>query len=200
MVGIRITTLSAMTLLFLSVSYGQEVSQGASATKTVSDIRQVDFKNFTYRLKWKREKEPVQLRDGNQISAGGARSMIVRIAYGDLTGDGSEEAVILLRGQNTRISHTLDEVFIYTLKKGEAVALAHFEGGRRGEYILSVESLKSNFQVQDRLLLLDQAILREGEHFPTQYYTIKYRWNGLQMVEVERSCLKPLPEGMREVG
>jgi len=200
MFRIRVTALSVLTLLFLTLSYGQRVLHETSTTKSVNDIRQVDFENFTYRLEWEKEREIIKLSKGSQISANGAHSGLMRITYGDLTDDGSEEAIILLRAQNTRISRTLDEVFIYTLKSGKVVALAHFEGGRRGDYILSIESLKSNFRVEDRLLVLDQAILREGEHFPTQFYTIKYRWNGIQMVEVERSGLKPIPEGMREVG
>jgi len=189
-----------MTLILLTLSYGQGVPQESSATKSISDIRQVDFKNFTYRLEWEKEKEVIRLRGGGRIRADGAESGLQRITYGDLTNDGGEEAIVLLRGQNTRISRTLDEVFIYTLRGGKVSVLAHFEGGRRGDYILSVGSLKSNFKVEDQVLILDQAVLREGEHFPTQYYTIKYRWNGIQMAEVERSCLKSLPEGMREIG
>ena len=187
---------SAMMLLFFTLSYGEGVPQKVTP---VVDIRQVDFRDFTYRLEWDQEKEIIRLRDGGWTRADGAEFGLQRITYGDLTSDRSEEAIILLRGQNTRTSRTLDEVFIYTLKDGKVIALAHFEGGRRGDYILSVESLKSNFRVEDRLLILDQAILREGEYVPTQYYTIKYRWNGIQMVEVERTCLKPIPEGMREM-
>ncbi|HEX8130356.1 MAG TPA: hypothetical protein VF527_14735 [Pyrinomonadaceae bacterium] len=199
MVGLRIIALSVLTLLCLTLSHGQRVPRESPATKSISDIRQVDFKNFTYRLEWEKEKEVIQLRDGGRTGADGAESGLQRITYGDLTGDGAEEAVILLRGTNTRISRTLDEVFIYTLKSGKVLALAHFEGGRRGDYILSVGSLGSNFKVEDRLLILDQAVLREGEYVPTQYYTIKFRWNGVQMAEVERSCLKSIPEGMREM-
>ncbi len=200
MVKIRLAALFVMTLLFLTLSYGQGIPQKAAAPKSISNIRQVDFKNFTYRLEWEKEKEAIELRNGSRESAGGLRSGLMRITYGDLTGDEREEAIILLRGQNTRTSRTLDEVFIYTLKNGRVVALAHFEGGRRGDYILSVESLKSNFRVEDRLLILDQAILREGESAPTQYYTIKYRFHGIQMAEVERSGLKPIPDEMREIG
>jgi hypothetical protein len=188
-----------MMLVILTLSYGQGTPRETPVTTSISDIRQVDFKNFTYRLEWEKEKEDIRLRDRGRIRADGAESGLQRITYGDLTGDGAEEAIVLLRGTNTRISRTLDEVFIYTLRSGKAVALAHFEGGRRGDYILSVGSLGSNFKVEDRLLILDQAILREGEYVPTQYYTIKYRWNGIHMVEVERSCLKPIPEGMREM-
>ena len=190
---------SAMMLLFFTLSYREGVPQKESVPTPVADIRQVDFRNFTYRMECDQEKEIIRLRDGGWIRADGAKFGLQRITYGDLTGDRSEEAIILLRGQNTRTSRTLDEVFIYNLKGGKVIALTHFEGGRRGDYILSVESLKSNFRVEDQLLILDQAILREGEYVPTQYYTIKYRWNGIQMVEVERTSLKPIPEGMREM-
>ena len=201
MVRIRIAALFAITLLLFTLSYGQRISQEVIATKPASNIRQVDFKNFTYiKPECEKEADCVQLHDGTYVSADGAQTSLMRITYGDLTGDRSEEAIVLLRGENKRISRTLDEVFIYTSKSGKVAALAHFEGGRRGDYILSVGSLGSNFRVEDRLLILDQAILREGEYVPTQYYTIKYRWDGIQMIEVERSCLKPLPENMREVG
>jgi hypothetical protein len=200
MAVMRMTALSAMMLVVLTPSYGQSGPSDASVAKSVRDIREVDFKNFTYRVERAKEKDFIRLRDGRNVSAAGAESGLQRITYGDLTGDGSEEAIILLRGQSTRTSRTLDEVFIYSLKNGKLVALAHFEGGRRGDYILSVGTLGGNFKVEGGLLILDQAILSEGENAPTQYYTIKYRWNDTQMVEVERSSLKPLPEGMREIG
>ena len=187
-----------IALLLSTASYAQE---GAPEANYVNDIRQVDFKNFTYRRdEDTKESGSVELRNGRQTSSDGAETFLMRVAYGDLTGDGSDEAVVILRGQNTRISRTLDEVFIYTLKSGKAVELDHFEGGRRGDYILSVESLGSNFKVEDKTLILDQAVLRAGEYVPTQYYTIKYRWNGIQMVEVERSALKPIPENWKEEG
>jgi hypothetical protein len=200
MLRTRKATLSAIVLLFLISFYGRVVSQDTSANKPINDIRQVDFRNFTYGLEYEDKKEVIELRNGSRSGTDGSESGLQRITYGDLTGDRSEEAIILLRGTNTRTSRTLDKVFIFTLRGGKVVALGHFEGGRRGDYILSVGSLGSNFKVEDGLLILDQAILREGEYVPTQYYTIKYRWNGRQMIEVERSCLKPIPEGMREMG
>ncbi|HKC63019.1 MAG TPA: hypothetical protein VKB86_05250 [Pyrinomonadaceae bacterium] len=197
----KVAILPLIALLLSTLSYAQEVKKEALEANYVSDVRQVDFKNFTYRRdESAKESDAVELRNGRQTRADGAQTFLMRVAYGDLTGDGSDEAIVLLRGQNTRISRTLDEVFIYTLKNGKVFALAHFEGGRRGDYILSVESLGSNFKVEDKTLILDQAVLREGEYVPTQYYTVKYRWNGVQMVEVERSALKPIPEGWKEEG
>jgi hypothetical protein len=200
MVWKKIATLSFIWLLLLTVSNAQEPPK-AAPTNFVNDIRQVDFKNFTYKRQGReKESEVLELRDGKYVSASGAECWLMRIAYGDLTGDAIEEAVVLLRGQNTRISRTLDEVLIYTLKSGGVHQLTRFEAGRRGEYILSVGSLGSNFKIENGVLTLDQAILREGEDVPTHYYTIKYRWNGIQMVELERSALKPIPENMMEVG
>lgn len=137
-----------------------------------------------------------QIGDIRQINLSSKKT--VRFAYGDLTGDKSEEAVILRR--SIKRSKTLDEIVVYSLKKGKPFKLAHFNPGRRGDYILSIKSLESNFQVEEKIFVLDLAIWREGEYVPTQYYTIKYRWNGFQMAETERSCLKPLPENMREIG
>jgi hypothetical protein len=201
MTGKQIVVLPVVALLLLAISYAQETVKESPETTSVNDIRQVDFKNFTFkRPECEKETDAIQLSNGKHVRADGAQSWLMRITYGDLTGNGIEEAIVLLRGQNTRISRTLDEVFIYTLKDGKVVPLAHFDGGRRGDYILSVASLGSNFKVEGGLLILDQAILREGEYVPTHYYTIKYRWNGVQMAEVERTALKLLPEGMREEG
>ncbi|HEX8846350.1 MAG TPA: hypothetical protein VF791_17010 [Pyrinomonadaceae bacterium] len=199
--GNRIAVLPFVALLLLTAVYAQQNPQAGPIVNSAGDIRQIDFKNFAYAgPKSEQDAKPVELRDGKQISAGGAETSLMRVAYGDLTGDRNDEAVVLLRGQNTRISRTLDELFVYTLKNGKVTALAHFDGGRRGEYVLSIGSLGSNFKIEDGLLVLDHAILREGEDVPTHYYTVKYRWNGVQMAEVERSALKPLPENMMEIG
>ena len=179
--------------------YGQDIA----ARSFINDIRQVDFKNFTFsRSKDKKGAEVIRFRDGKYVGREGLNYSLMRFAYGDLTGDGREEAVILLRGQNTPISRTLDEVFIYTLENGEVVLLTSFEGGKRGDYICSVLHSESNFKVEDNLLIIDQAVALEGDNglIPTRYYTITYRWDGNRMKEVERSALKPLPEHRREVG
>ncbi len=184
MIKVKTTTIFAIILLFFSSFYGQKVPQKTTEIKSVNNIKQIDFKNFSYAEQSKKK----------------TQSNLMRITYGDLTGDGSEEAIILLRSQNTRTSRTLDEIFVYSLKNGKVFKLAHFEAGRRGDYILSIESLGSNFKVEGKHFILDHAILREGEYAPTQYYTVKYRWDGIKLAETERSCLKLLPENMREIG
>jgi hypothetical protein len=73
----RITALSAMMLLIFTSTYGQDSPQVASVEKSISDIRQVDFKNFTYRLESAKEKEVFRLSAGRQVSADG-RSLVSR--------------------------------------------------------------------------------------------------------------------------
>lgn len=158
----------ALMILFVSFAGGQ---------KTISDIKQVDFKKVFH-------SKPFDL---------------LRITYGDLNGNNNDEAVILLRSQNSRIPNQ-DKIVIYSSKNGEVVKLSEFMAGQPGEYVLSIKSLESNFKIEEKIFVLDLAILRKGEYVPTQYYTIKYRWNGYQMQEIERSGLKPLPEHMREIG
>lgn len=186
-------------VFLLTALNGQELS----VQSFTNDIRQVDFKNFTFsKSKNGKGAEVIQFRDGKYVGGEGLNYSLMRFAYGDLTGDGNEEAVILLRGQNSLINRTLDEVFIYKSENGRAILLTSFEGGKRGDYICSVLHSESNFKVEDNLLIIDQAVALEGDddYIPTRYYTITYRWDGDSMEEVKRSALKPLPEHRREIG
>jgi hypothetical protein len=204
MINLRISALPLVVLFFFAISHAPEVSQNtAPSAGSVSNIRQIDFKNFTF-VKHRGEKgtDTIEFRHGKYIGTDGLNYSLMRITYGDLTGDGSEEAVLLLRGQNTPVSRTLDEIFIYTLEKGRVVAFTNFECGKRGDYILSVGSLGSNFKVEDNQLVIDHAIAQEDDPdcIPTRYSTIKYQWDDRRMTEIERSSLKPIPEHMKEIG
>jgi hypothetical protein len=199
--NIRFVALPLIFLCFLSVAYGQRTSRREiPADNSASDIRQVDFKNFTFTRE--KDAETIQFREGKYIGDGNRNYFLMRTAYGDITGDGNDEAIVLLRGQNTLISRTLDEVFIYSLKNGRAALLTNFEGEKRGDYILSISSLGSNFRVGNNVLVIDQAVALDDDNnrIPTRFYTVKYRWNGSRMVETERTKLKLIPENMREIG
>jgi hypothetical protein len=161
---------AAIILVLLSFTYGQ---------KTFKSITEVDIKKTFY--------------------AKTKQSYLLRTTYGDLTGDKGEQAVVLIRSERKR-SRPIDEISVYALRNGKPVKLSAFFAGQAGDYVLSIESLKSNFKIEEKIFVLDLAVLREGEYVPTQYFTIKYRWNGIQMQERERSCPKLLPEHMREVG
>jgi hypothetical protein len=175
---IKLKVMIALGLMIFcsSFAFGQTPSKSLNL-KPIRDIKNFDFKTI-YNAK--------------------TSPYFLRASYGDVTGDQKEEAVILLRTSDT--GRNLDEVFIYSLIHKKVVNISRFAAGQRGEYVLSIKSLGSNFKVENRILVLDLAVLREGECVPANYYTIKYRWNGIQMEEIERSALKPLPEYMREIG
>jgi hypothetical protein len=199
--NIGFTILPVILLCFLSIGYGQGTSQGGTAAdNSANDIRQIDFKNFTFARQ--KGKEAIQFRDGKYVGDSNCKYDLMRIAYGDLTGDGNEEAIVLLRGRNTPASRILDEVFIYSLKNKRAALLTNFEGEKRGDYILSIGSLGSNFRVENNVLIIDQAVALEddNDYIPTRFYTIKYRLKGKRMIEAERTELKSIPENMREIG
>lgn len=166
----KLKVLLTFALMILSINF-------ADGQNTISVIKQVDFKKVIHSKSFN----------------------LLRITYGDLNGDSSEEAVILLRSQNSRTINQ-DKIVIYSSKNGKVVKLSEFDAGQPGEYVLSIQSLESNFKIEEKIFVLDLAILRKGEYVPTQFYTIKYRWNRYQMQEIERSCLKPLPENLREIG
>lgn len=166
--------------------------------REITSLRQVEFSNFTFVRS--DSAEIISLRNGTFDGPNYHSYHLMRVAYGDLTGDGTEEAIVLLRGQNTRTSPTLDELFIYTLKAGKAVLLTDFEGAVRGEYILSVGSTFT-FRVDEQVLILNRAVrASDREYAPMHYYTIKYRWDGNRLSEVERSSLQRLPEHLMEIG
>jgi|SRR5258706_11874475 len=188
MAVIRSTMAGLILLISVDVAVGQKITS----------IHQINFGDFTFT----RNNSPEQTSfvKGKYAGPNDHDTSLMNIAYGDLTNDGIDEAVVLLRSQDSRISPTLDEVFIYTLKDGMVTLLTNFDAGRRGDYVASVNP-GMNFKVQGQQLVIDLAVRRNAsEYVPTHYYTVKYRWNGKEMLEVERSPLKILPADMREIG
>jgi len=94
--------------------------------KVIVDIRQIDFRNFTYVVNSKSYK----LRDGYYAEDDGATSqwelgMVDGPYYGDLTGDGKDEVAFVLSYGRAQ-SPTVAEARVYTLQNGRPVALATF--------------------------------------------------------------------------
>lgn len=89
---IRYTVLPLILLCFLSIASGQEISQRRTpADNSANDIRQIDFKNFTFTRQ--KGEEAIRFLDGKYVGDSNRKYDLMRIAYGDLTGDGNEEAI-----------------------------------------------------------------------------------------------------------
>jgi hypothetical protein len=115
-----------------------------------ASIRQVDFKNFTYpisgsllkhdRLVWldvpqngHATKKAIQLFNGVD-SAGSPGFTLQSVLFADVTGNGEEEAIVVLRYDASETQKT-HYVYIYSFADGQPTLLAYChtgEGGRAG--------------------------------------------------------------------
>jgi hypothetical protein len=108
-------------------------------------IREIDFKNFTYpKLPTGKCSMPrVQLRDGKYGSVGNFSPRVIPrdgcwavgmgpVQYGDVTGDGQEEAIVVLYAE-VGGTESSNDVFIYSIKNGRPVLLWKFWTGDRAD-------------------------------------------------------------------
>jgi hypothetical protein len=123
------------------------------------NIRQVDFNNFTYplsghllghdRLEWlniperaQAKKQPIQLVKGSNLTKTSSFVMdgkeydqyegftLESVKFADLTGNGEEEAIVVLR-YHTGGTQTTNYVYVYTLDNHEPKLLAYCHTGDR---------------------------------------------------------------------
>jgi hypothetical protein len=120
------------------------LTHGAQSSPVLS-IRDIDFKNFTYsRLpSGKCSMRTVTVHDGKYgsvakfsprvIPHGGCWQVTAGSPiYGDVTGDGQEEAMVVLYAEVGGTA-SIEVVFIYALKNGRPVLLWKFWTGDRAE-------------------------------------------------------------------
>ena len=121
----------AALLLMLCALCGAAQSRKERAVRTPSaqpivDIRQIDFRNFTYTL----DGRSYNLRDGFYAGvvapdAQWSLGLVDGPYYGDLTGDKKDEVAFVLRHGPTETPNAA-EARIYTLQNGQPVLLSTF--------------------------------------------------------------------------
>ena len=105
-------------------------------SSSANDIHRVDFRNFSYRpvcLNWQEAHETVRVKDGSFSRKNPDDPVtfeVTDVVYGDLTGDGIDEAVVLATC-NTGGSGWFDEAFIYAMNSSKPVMLLRVPGGDR---------------------------------------------------------------------
>jgi len=177
-------------LLTLACSRGQIKSSQptnlivTSATPTASptssqpirliDFNHVAFPNYPVYIGDRGKKKYVTLKPGD----GGPNEL----NYGDVTGDGAEEAMMLL-GIETRGSAIAEIVYVFTLQNSRPKLLWSFEtgdradGGFRNAYAdrgeLVVELYGKNRVIGSNLYLDDEAAC-----CPSSFTRARYRWDG----------------------
>lgn len=169
-----------------------ELQIGEKPAAQPSEIRRIDFNNFTYQAfcggsQPDGETTKITIKDGKYEGSGDDFPSYFEAdadAYGDLDGDGREEAAVSSLC-NTGGTGQFSEGYVYTLKNGKPFLLAHFEGGDRGFGGLQSVRIKNGFLFVER---------SDGEANCCAEYslTTKYRWNGEKLVEVGKPVRQKL--------
>jgi hypothetical protein len=106
--------ISIVLIAFLSTSLALGQSQGLSSA---SNIRSIDFRNVELRRisvdNIPYERPPARFTNGRLETTSFIYSLM-RVAYGDLNGDGREEAALLIRGENKATMVVHDDIYIFS--------------------------------------------------------------------------------------
>lgn len=187
----------ALTLIVVLIAAATPMLPVAQASSP-SSIRDIDFRNFSYPElpTGKCSMSRVRVRNGKygsvknfspgKIPVGGCWAVsVVRIEYGDVTGDGLEEAMVVLYAELGGTS-SANDVFIYTLRGRMPVLLWKFAAGDRAEGGLR-RIYADNGDLVVELAGKDKIIGRDlyaadgtstGACCPTLFTRTRYRWGG----------------------
>jgi len=170
------------------------------AAETRSTIRQVDFYNSAYpwveensvpgELQWlpPTERKRVRLVNGRLELEAGGYLKFEAIHYGDLTGDGREEAVVILR-YGTGGTANWSYGYVYTLVSRKPRLLARFRTGSRATHGLYQLGIAQGILTID---LLDPA-KAIADCCSNGFIRARYRWRNGAFKETGPREFGPVP-------
>jgi hypothetical protein len=195
------------------VSVSQEIKPLSVKIKPVSPpgspIREIDFDNFTYPSGVIGEKGGFKLRQGELLpkrrdSIGRPLDMwlvLNSVVYGDITGDGNEEAIINL-GWVTGGTATPNLIYIYTLRNEHPKLLWAFEtgdradGGYRNIYAENGE-LVLELLGKDKIIGTDLSAddgVHLGDCCATLFTRTRYLWDSKRFRQIGKAEILPMPQ------
>jgi hypothetical protein len=165
------------------------------AANAQSDIRRVDFKNFTFEpFCASDETEKVTVKDGEFYREKQMEDYTDRFyfkvfsfAYGDLTGDGKDEAVIL-SVCNMGGTGNFSEGFIYEMKNGKPALVGRIPGGDRAYGGLREARVENGILAVE----VNDAGENGASCCPEFVVTEKYKLSGGKLVEIAKSDRREL--------
>lgn len=175
--------------------------------QTFKDIHKIDFANFTHRV----GKKILKFDDGLQIGAcrkvrgeypeGDIWNVVAEnIAYGDLDGDGKDEAFIPLAANvcgGTAI--TGEALLIYTLKGGKAVKLPEFDYVDDGCdprdkncKITRSPGVTVSYDSKEKALVVKNYFATEDDASCCPSFSRRtwFKWNGKTFVKLKKSKIE----------
>jgi len=182
-------------LLCATGGVAQSTSKRPSSTSsgTITDIRQVDFLNFTYHSSLcSQEYGRKGIARIVRVSKGEFKNKNVyftveenRVIYGDVTGDGREDAIVPIECGAITANFSLSEVYIYTIKDGRTSLLAAIsDKDMERDYRRSYPDAESYWGINENGLKLQNGnleieVLADGPHAAPKYIvTLEYRLSG----------------------
>ena len=204
----------SLMIILLCVKSGVAQSSSKRPDSTpgsvnVTDIRKVDFLNFTYHSSLCSQEygrkglgKIVSVRNGEfknkNIYFAVADNKII---YADVTGDGREEAIIPVDCGAITANFSLSEVYIYTIKDGRATLLAEIsDKDLERDYRHDYPDAESYWGVNENGLKaknrnLEIEVLADGPHASPKYIvTLEYGLSG----ETLRLIGKPQRRGFSQ--
>ena len=187
--------LFTMTFLFTGNGITQirsKQTKKPQAKSEITDIRRVDFLNFTYQSRLCSQEIPgipktVKIRSGEfQNDEGGFSVVGNKIVYGDLNSDGREDAIVFIDCMSQGANFSMSEIFIYTLENGRATMLAGLDDNDMErdykQYYPNgfLWSGSTGLKVKGNNLAIDK--FAEGTHVAPKYLVkMNYRVNGTNL-------------------
>lgn len=160
-----------------------------------SSIREIDFGNFTYPARPSTGgRGAFTLRNGEMLSERDADGHVtgmwlelLKVVYGDITGDGVEEAIVI-HDWITGGSATSHVVYVYTLDKGRPKFLWGTTTGDRAD-----GGLKSAY-AEDGYIMLETYSPegKRGDCCPIAYVKTRYQLHGNKISVVGKPEAFPL--------
>lgn len=168
-----------------------EATSTATPETTTSTVRSVDFANFTYHGEYISPSEPKSftLSEGKAV-VGETQIRLAYLDYGDVTGNGNEEAIVVLAPLLTGSATPL-VTYIFALKNGNPEPLFAFSagdgtsGGLRRAYAENGRLIVERFSRNNS----------KGDCCPTQYKRSVYSWDGIRFKQRGATETLPNPSG-----
>jgi len=159
----------------------------------MSGIRDINFKDFTYHPSSACRKEglppSVDMQNG-EYRANNSYFSINQILYGDLTGDGMEEAVVITACGTDPANYSIAEISIFALRNGRPLLIGTINDDNihrdyshyyPSGWIINTFSDSANVKIQQGNIVVERYA--EGSHASPQYIAaMKYLWNGNKFV------------------
>ncbi|MGI8470144.1 MAG: hypothetical protein ACR2N3_17015 [Pyrinomonadaceae bacterium] len=178
-------------LLMVSVSLVIIFIFALSASAQQSkNIREVDFKNFTYSLSCGNfdSPEPVTVKNGEYQGPKREEQVhlvISEIKFADLNGDGKEEAIIQYKCESGK-NYEYAAGMIFTIKNNKSIFLTNINGGDKSNgYLTEIRVVKNLLLVKT----LQTGYSKDNSAPESVKYikTAKFRLQGKRLIQVGKA-------------